>query len=60
MCKEINGASSEPCDLDDSLIQEFAYTARGDLCPMAAFVGGITAQEVMKVSLRYCCMVCCF
>lgn len=49
LCKEINSSSSQPCDLDESLIQELAYTARGDLCPMAAFVGGITAQEVMKV-----------
>lgn len=48
VCKEINSSSSDPCDLDEKLINELSYGARGDLCPMAAFIGGITAQEVMK------------
>ena len=29
-------------------MREFAYSARGDLCPLAAVIGGIAAQEVMK------------
>lgn len=49
LCKQINSSSPQPCDLDEALLQELAYGARGDLCPMAAFIGGITAQEVMKV-----------
>lgn len=52
LCKQINGALAEPCDLDEALIHELSYTARGDLCPMAAVIGGITAQEVMKVCLQ--------
>ena len=28
---------------------QLAYNARGDLCPMQGVIGGITAQEVMKV-----------
>ena len=36
-------------ELDDDLMREFAYSAQGDVCPVNAFLGGITAQEVMKV-----------
>lgn len=28
---------------------QLAYNARGDICPMQGVIGGITAQEVMKV-----------
>ena len=28
---------------------QLAYNARGDVCPMQGVIGGITAQEVMKV-----------
>ena len=49
MAKEINAKSGAKCDLDDNLLKEIAYGAAGDLCPMAAVIGGITAQEVMKV-----------
>ena len=49
MAKEINAKSGAKCELDDNLLKEIAYGAAGDLCPMAAVIGGITAQEVMKV-----------
>ncbi|XP_060606462.1 ubiquitin-like modifier-activating enzyme 1 isoform X1 [Ruditapes philippinarum] len=46
---EINSKSGAKCDdIDESLINEFSFGARGDLCPLAAVIGGITAQEVMK------------
>lgn len=35
-------------DLSDKLITELSYQAQGDLSPMAAFFGGLTAQEVLK------------
>lgn len=35
-------------ELDESLMKEFSYSARGELCPLAAVIGGIAAQEVMK------------
>ena len=35
-------------ELDEKLLKELSYQARGDLSPMAAFFGGITAQEVLK------------
>lgn len=48
--KEVNSSSGAKVEeFDDNMLREFAYTARGDICPMAAVLGGITAQEVMKV-----------
>jgi ubiquitin-activating enzyme E1 len=35
-------------DLDEKLIKELSYQARGDLSPMAALFGGLVAQEVLK------------
>lgn len=35
-------------DLDEKLLKELAYQAQGDLSPMAAFFGGLAAQEVLK------------
>lgn len=46
--KEVNEKSPAKCDLDEDLLREISYGARGDLCPLAAVIGGISAQEVMK------------
>ncbi|KFX87038.1 hypothetical protein V490_08613 [Pseudogymnoascus sp. VKM F-3557] len=35
-------------DIDEKLIRELSYQAQGDLNPMAAFFGGLAAQEVLK------------
>lgn len=35
--------------LDEDLIRKLAYVAAGDLAPINAFIGGLAAQEVMKV-----------
>ena len=35
-------------ELDEKVIKELAYQAMGDLNPMAAFFGGLAAQEVLK------------
>ena len=37
--------------LDEDLIRKLAYVAAGDLAPMNAFIGGLAAQEVMKVGV---------
>ncbi|KAK9481369.1 hypothetical protein V1514DRAFT_300802 [Lipomyces japonicus] len=37
-------------EVDEKLIKELAYQARGDLPPMTAVFGGIVAQEVLKAS----------
>ncbi|XP_060691371.1 ubiquitin-like modifier-activating enzyme 1 [Hemiscyllium ocellatum] len=34
--------------LDEELVRKLAYVAMGNLSPITAFIGGITAQEVMK------------
>ncbi len=36
--------------LDEKLIEQLAFNATGDVCPIQAVLGGITAQEVMKAS----------
>uniref|UniRef100_A0A060TC90 Ubiquitin-activating enzyme E1 1 n=1 Tax=Blastobotrys adeninivorans TaxID=409370 RepID=A0A060TC90_BLAAD len=35
-------------ELDEKLIKQLSYQARGDLCPLAAVFGGLVAQEVLK------------
>lgn len=35
-------------EFDEKLIKELSYQAAGDLNPMAAFFGGLAAQEVLK------------
>lgn len=45
---EINEQSEEKAELDEKVITELSYQARGDLSPMAAFFGGLAAQEVLK------------
>lgn len=37
-------------ELDEALIKKISYLAAGDLSPVNAFIGGVAAQEVMKVS----------
>lgn len=37
--------------LDEDLIRKLAYVAAGDLAPINAFIGGLAAQEVMKVRM---------
>lgn len=34
--------------LDESLLQKFSFTAMGNISPMAAFLGGVVGQEVLK------------
>ncbi|KAF5000592.1 hypothetical protein FGRMN_1624 [Fusarium graminum] len=42
---EIQGLEIE---LDEKLLKELSYQAQGDLNPMAAYFGGLVAQEVLK------------
>ncbi|EDO33332.1 predicted protein [Nematostella vectensis] len=49
LAKELNGKLCAKVDeVDDKLLSQFAFNARGDICPMQGVIGGITAQEVMK------------
>ncbi len=38
----------DKAELDEKILKELSYQARGELCPMTAFFGGIAAQEVLK------------
>ncbi|KAF2492176.1 ubiquitin-activating enzyme E1 [Lophium mytilinum] len=42
------GEGEDKVELDEKLLKELSYQARGDLTPMAAFFGGLAAQEVLK------------
>ncbi|KAJ5227257.1 uncharacterized protein N7469_007263 [Penicillium citrinum] len=45
---ELAAAEEEKIELDEKILKELSYQARGDLNPLAAFFGGIAAQEVLK------------
>uniref|UniRef100_A0A3Q1EVW6 E1 ubiquitin-activating enzyme n=1 Tax=Acanthochromis polyacanthus TaxID=80966 RepID=A0A3Q1EVW6_9TELE len=47
MVRELNEVAQLE-DLDEAAVQSLSYTARGDLAPMNAVIGGLAAQEVIK------------
>jgi len=67
LAKEINQKSKEASasvaegdqpihfleEVDEAIIKKLALFSRGDLSPMAAFFGGIAAQEVLKISGKF-------
>lgn len=52
MVRELNTAAQLE-QLDEAAVQKLSYTAQGDLAPITAFIGGLAAQEVIKVSSNY-------
>lgn len=46
--KELN-AAAQLDELDEAAVRKLSFTARGDLAPVNAFIGGLAAQEVIKV-----------
>jgi len=48
LANSIAKEQEETVELDEKLIKELSYQAQGDLSPMAAFFGGLAAQEVLK------------
>ncbi|KAL3303547.1 ubiquitin-activating enzyme e1 1 [Colletotrichum asianum] len=46
--EEFAKAEGLEVEFDEKLIKELSYQALGDLNPMAALFGGITAQEILK------------
>lgn len=49
LCNERNNKSAQKVEgLNEDLLRQLASQATGDLPPMDAVIGGITAQEVMK------------
>lgn len=47
--KELN-ATARLHELDEAAVRKLSFTARGDLAPVNAFIGGLAAQEVIKVN----------
>ncbi|KAF2162515.1 hypothetical protein M409DRAFT_27139 [Zasmidium cellare ATCC 36951] len=48
LAQEIAKTQEEVPELDEKIIKELSYQARGDLSPMTALFGGLAAQEVLK------------
>lgn len=48
MVREMNAVAGLE-QLDEVAVRNLAYTARGELAPMNAFIGGLAAHEVIKV-----------
>lgn len=46
--QSIANEANDEVELDEKLLRELSYQARGDIGPMAAFFGGLAAQEVLK------------
>uniref|UniRef100_A0A7N8WXJ0 E1 ubiquitin-activating enzyme n=1 Tax=Mastacembelus armatus TaxID=205130 RepID=A0A7N8WXJ0_9TELE len=49
MVRELNEVAQLE-ELDEAAVRKLSYTARGDLGPINAFIGGLAAQEVIKAS----------
>lgn len=57
LAAEVNAAQSGSAkqeELDQALIKKLSSVAAGDLAPVNAFIGGLAAQEVMKVIKLSC------
>ena len=48
LAQDLAGQGEDKVELDEKLLKELSYQARGDLSPIAAFFGGMAAQEVLK------------
>ncbi|KAI9930328.1 E1 ubiquitin-activating protein [Aspergillus wentii] len=48
IANDLASSLEDKVELDEKVIKELSYQARGDLNPLAAFFGGIAAQEVLK------------
>lgn len=45
----IVGELNTVAQLDEAAVRTLSYTAQGQLAPINAFIGGLAAQEVIKV-----------
>ena len=48
LAQELAKKNEDKVELDEKLVKELSYQARGDLSPMTAVFGGLAAQEVLK------------
>lgn len=55
MAKETAAGMQDKPELDEKLVKQIAYGARGDVSPIVAVLGGLVAQEVLKAcSGKFC------
>nr|XP_033782239.1 ubiquitin-like modifier-activating enzyme 7 isoform X2 [Geotrypetes seraphini]XP_033782240.1 ubiquitin-like modifier-activating enzyme 7 isoform X2 [Geotrypetes seraphini]XP_033782241.1 ubiquitin-like modifier-activating enzyme 7 isoform X2 [Geotrypetes seraphini] len=48
LTRDLNNQTSFQDHLNENLVRMFSYVSAGDLSPINAFLGGVTAQEVLK------------
>jgi len=48
--KSINEKAKEPVTLNEDVLKLLSYGAQGDVSPLAAVLGGIVAQEILKAA----------
>ncbi|KAF2473692.1 ubiquitin-activating enzyme E1 [Lindgomyces ingoldianus] len=48
IAESLAGQGDDKVELDEKVIKELSYQAKGDISPMDAFFGGMAAQEVLK------------
>ncbi|PLN82093.1 ubiquitin-activating enzyme E1 [Aspergillus taichungensis] len=48
IANDLASSGEDKVELDEKVMKELSYQARGDLNPLAALFGGIAAQEVLK------------
>ena len=48
MAEQLNKEATFRVELETGILKKLAYTAAGDLSPMAALFGGIVGQEALK------------
>lgn len=48
LAKQVNEAAAEKAELDEDVLRKLAHSATGELGPMAALLGGVVGQEVVK------------
>lgn len=50
LARDIASRNGDQVELDEKILRELSFQAQGDLSPMAAFFGGLAAQEVLKAA----------
>jgi hypothetical protein len=52
--EKVNEAAKDKVDIDADVLKVLAYTAAGELSPMAALFGGLVGQEVRALVPHVC------
>ena len=52
LAEKANEAAKDKAEIDADIVRKFAFTAAGELSPMAATLGGIVGQEVRDLPVQ--------